>query len=188
MARPKSEDKRIAIMEAATRVIVKQGLSAPTAAIAKEAGISNGSLFTYFDTKADLFNQLYLELKTSAGAAALKGFPTNADLHEQAFHVWSNWVNWAVSNPEKRRAIAQLCVSDDITPETYAALHKSLESLGELMERLRVHGSLRNSPMAFAGAIMTSLVEATMDFMIQDPANAKEHCKVGFETFWRAIS
>ncbi|RYD40674.1 MAG: TetR/AcrR family transcriptional regulator, partial [Verrucomicrobiaceae bacterium] len=52
MARPKSNDKRAAIMDAAVRVIVAQGLSAPTATIAKEAGISNGSLFTYFETKA----------------------------------------------------------------------------------------------------------------------------------------
>jgi AcrR family transcriptional regulator len=29
--------------------------------IAKEAGVANGSLFTYFETKADLFNQLYLQ-------------------------------------------------------------------------------------------------------------------------------
>jgi len=27
-----------------------------------------------------------------------------------------------------------------------------------------------------------------MDFMIHDPANAKKHCKVGFEALWRAIS
>ena len=68
MARPRSEDKRNALMAAATRVIVTQGLSAPTAMIAQEAAVSNGSLFTYFETKADLFNQLYLELK--AGYAA----------------------------------------------------------------------------------------------------------------------
>lgn len=58
MARPKSDEKRNAILEAATRVIVAQGLSAPTAGIAKEADIANGSLFTYFETKADLFNHL----------------------------------------------------------------------------------------------------------------------------------
>ena len=54
-------------MEAATRFIVTHGLSAPTAGIAKEAGVANGSLFTYFETKTDLFNQLYLELKTRDG-------------------------------------------------------------------------------------------------------------------------
>src|SRR6202167_4108617 len=118
MARPKSEDKRNAIMAAAARVIVTHGLSAPTAMIAQEAGISNGSLFTYFETKADLFNQLYLELKTGVAAAALEGFPAGNDLRKQVFHVWSNWMDWAVSSPEKRRALAQLSVSDEITPAT----------------------------------------------------------------------
>jgi hypothetical protein len=45
---------RRASAPAAIRVIASQGLSAPTAVIAKEAGISNGPLFTYFKTKADL--------------------------------------------------------------------------------------------------------------------------------------
>jgi AcrR family transcriptional regulator len=71
MARPKSEDKRNAIMDAATRLIVTHGLSAPTATIAQEAGISNGSLFTYFKTKAVLLNQLYLELKKRNGSGRL---------------------------------------------------------------------------------------------------------------------
>ena len=77
MARPKSEDKRNAIMSAATRVIVTQGLSAPTAVIAREAGVANGSLFTYFETKAELFNQLYLELKAGMASVALDGLPAD---------------------------------------------------------------------------------------------------------------
>ncbi len=43
MPRPRSDDKRNRILDAATRVIVAQGLSAPTMGIAKEAGIANGS-------------------------------------------------------------------------------------------------------------------------------------------------
>jgi hypothetical protein len=63
-----------------------------------------------------------------------------------------------------------------------------LASLADLMERMRMHGSLCNASKSFAAAVMNSLAETTMDFMIQDPANAKRHCKVGFEVFWRAIS
>ena len=188
MARPKSGDKRNAILDAATRVIVAQGLSAPTARIAEEAGISNGSLFTYFETKVDLLNQLFLELKAGMAAAALKGFPEQSELRKQVFHVWSNWMDWATSNPEKRRALAQLSVSEEITPATRLAAHKASAGLVDLMERIRANGSLRTAPMSFAGALMNSLAETTMDFMINDPANAKKHCKVGFETFWRAIS
>jgi AcrR family transcriptional regulator len=175
-------------VKAATRVIVTQGLGAPTATIAQEAGVSNGSLFTYFATKADLFNQLYLELKTGMAAAALEGFPGEGDLRKQAFLVWSNWMDWATSNPEKRRALAQLSVSGEITPATRATAQKTLTGLADLMEEMHTHGSLRSASKGFAAAVMNSLAETTMDFMIQDPANAKKHCKVGFEVFWRAIS
>ena len=188
MARVKSEDKRNAIMEAATRLIVAHGLNAPTAMIAQEAGVANGTLFTYFETKADLFNQLYLELKAGMASAALQGLPAEDELRQQVFHIWSNWMDWAVCNPEKRRALAQLGVSDEITSETRAAAHKTMIGLADLMERMRVNGSLRDTPIGFAAAIMNSLAEATMDFMIHDPANAKEHCKAGFDALWRVIA
>jgi AcrR family transcriptional regulator len=187
MARPRSDDKRTAIMTAATRVIVTQGLSAPTAVIAREAGVANGSLFTYFETKADLFNQLYLELKSGMASAALEGFPANAELRDQFLHLWSNWTDWAVSNPDKRRALAQLTVSDEITSASREDGHKTMAAFGGLLERSRANGPLRDAPMGFVVAIMTSLADATMDFMVQDPANADRHCKAGFDAMWRAI-
>ncbi|MEK7951529.1 TetR/AcrR family transcriptional regulator [Luteolibacter soli] len=188
MARPKSNDKRTAILEAAVRVIDQEGLSAPTATIAREAGISNGSLFTYFETKTELFNQLYLELKTQMGTAAVEGFPAKAALRKQAHHVWWNWMHWAAAHPPKRRALAQLAVSEQITPETRAAVYKNIAGLIDVLERMRLRGSLQNGATNFASSMMTSLAETTMDYMINDPANADKHCTVGFETFWRATS
>src|ERR1700734_1590690 len=111
MARPKSEDKRNAIIEAATRVIGTRGLSSPTAMIAKEAGVSNGSLFAYFETKADLLNRLYVDLKAEMAAGALDGIPTESDIRTQMFHMWSNVIRWATDCPEKRRTLAHLSVS-----------------------------------------------------------------------------
>jgi AcrR family transcriptional regulator len=188
MPRPRSDEKRSAILEAATRIIVMQGLSAPTAGIAKEAGVANGSLFTYFETKTGLFNQLYLELKAEMASATLKNFPVSAELHEQFFHVWRNWMNWALSNPEKRRALAQLGVSDEITSETRAAGHKTMAPVAGLLERGRANGPMQRAPMGFVVALMNSVAEATMDFMTQDPANAKKHSKVGFDALWRMLS
>ena len=83
MSRPKSDEKRSAILEAATRIIVTQGLSEPTAGIAKGPGVANGSLFTYFETKTDLFNPLYLELKMEMASAATENLPTGAEPREQ---------------------------------------------------------------------------------------------------------
>jgi AcrR family transcriptional regulator len=187
MARPKSEDKRDALMAAATRVIVAQGLSAPTAVIAREAGVSNGSLFTYFETKADLFNQLFLELKTGMVAASLEGLPVQAPQRERFSHLWSNWMRWATSSPDKRRALALLSVSDDIAPQTRAASHQAMAEIADMLERARARGPMRDVPMEFAVAIMNSLAEATMDFMVSDPANADEHCRSGFDALCRVL-
>jgi AcrR family transcriptional regulator len=187
MPRPKSDDKRAAILAAATRVIVRQGLSAPTMVIAKEAGVANGSLFTYFATKTDLFNQLYLELKMEM-ATGVMNLPADAEVREQFFQLWKKWMNWAISNPEKRRALAQLSVSDEITPETRAAGHKMMAHVADLLERARAHGPMQKVSMSFLVALMNSVAEATMDFMTKDPANAKKHSKEGFDAFWRMLS
>ena len=155
--------------------------------IAKEAGVANGSLFTYFKTKTDLFNQLYLELKTEMATAAMKDLPEGADLREQLFRVWRNWTTWAVSCPEKRRALAQLSVSDEITPKTRTA-DKTMARIGELLERSRAQGPMSKAPMGFVVTLMSSVAEATMDFMTQDPKNAKKHCKTGFDALWRMLA
>ena len=155
--------------------------------IAKEAGIANGSLFTYFETKADLFNQLYLELKVEMASAAMKNLPKDAELREQVFHVWQNWMNWALLFPEKRRALAQLGVSDEITPATRTAASKAMAGAAELMQRVRTTGSMRTSSMAFVLALVNSVAEATMDFISHEPANAKKHSRAGFEALWRMV-
>jgi AcrR family transcriptional regulator len=187
MPRPKSDDKRSSILEAATRIIVTQGLSAPTAGIAKEAGVANGSLFTYFETKTDLFDQLYLELKTEMASTAMKGLPIGAEPREQLWNLWQRWMNWAVAYPEKRRALAQLSVSDEISPETRAASHKTMAGVAGLLEHLRSSGPMRKAPMGFVVAIMNSVAEATIDFMTQDSSHARKHCKEGFEALWRVM-
>jgi len=109
MARPRSEDKRNAILDAATRVIAVEGVSAPTAKIAKLAQVAEGTLFTYFSNKDELLNELYLELKTqlrqTMAAEALKA---TKSLKATALHVWTHYVNWGVANPDERKVLAQL--------------------------------------------------------------------------------
>ena len=188
MARPKSDDKRTAIMEAATQLIVSQGLNVATAAIAKEAGIANGSLFTYFETKADLFNQLYLELKTEMAEAAIAGAAASAAVRDQFAQAWSNWMRWTMQNSEKRRALVRLGTYSELTPATRAAAHQAMGPLAALMERSRAKGPMRDVPLSFVGALMSSLAETTMDFMLNDRPHAEKHAKIGFEALWRMVT
>lgn len=188
MARPRSDDKRNAIMTAAIRVIASQGLSAPTALIAKEAGVSNGSLFTYFETKAELLNQLYVALKTESGAAGFVGITAESDTREQMFHVWSHWLHWAISHPDERRTLAHLGVSDDITAESHQAGSRAFTGIAKLLERSRANGPMHDAPIGLVAVLMTGVAEAAIDYMTRDPANADAHCTTAFDAVWRMIA
>ena len=62
MARPRSEDKRNAILRAA-HAVGEQGMAASTARIAKQAGVAEGTMLTYCANKDALLNALYVDLK-----------------------------------------------------------------------------------------------------------------------------
>lgn len=72
MARPVTI-RREDILEAARRLFIEQGFSVSTAAIAREAGVSEGSIFKRFPTKEELFREAMcmggpdLDLEARAG-------------------------------------------------------------------------------------------------------------------------
>src|ERR1700726_393291 len=127
MARPLSEDKRTAILEAAAKVVATLGLSAPTAKIAKGAGVAEGTLFTYFANKDELLNQLYLELKIDLRDAMMTGYPAGKSLIDRNRHVWGRYIGWGSAHPLKRRALRQLAVSDRITEGSKKLVREAFE-------------------------------------------------------------
>ncbi len=188
MPRPRSEDRRNAILSAGARVIASQGLAAPTAAIAKEAGVSNGSLFVYFDTKAALLNELYVALKTEMAAAATAGLDAGGDPREQVRHMWTQWLRWATSNPEKRRALAQLEVADDITADSHRTVRAAFRGIADLLERSRASGPMRDAPLGFVLALTNAIADTTIDAVIREPAEAEVLSSVAFDAIWRVLA
>src|ERR1700740_3548418 len=101
MARLRSPEKRSAILNAAVHEIAEAGLGAPTAKIAKRAGIAEGTLFTYFANKEAVLNELYLDLKVEVYRRLNADFPNKASLERRAWHIWSSFLDWAIEFPEK---------------------------------------------------------------------------------------
>jgi hypothetical protein len=120
-------------------------------------------------------------------ATSLEGLAAEAPLRQQFFRMWSNWMRWATSNPGRRRALALLSVSDDVAEEARAASHQAMADIARLLERARADGPMRDAPMDFVVALMNALADATMDFMVNDPANADEQCRAGFDALCRVL-
>ena len=188
MARPLSEEKRTAILEAATEVVAMLGVSAPTAKIAKEAGVAEGTLFTYFANKDELLNRLYLELKMDLRDAMMTGYPAGKSLIDRNRHVWDRFVGWGSAHSLKRRAMRQLAVSDRITEECKKLVGEAFRDVNDMMRECAAGGAMRHQPPAFASAIMSAIADTTMDFINREPAQAKRYTKAGFDAFWKAVA
>ena len=76
------------ILEAAVRLINRDGVGVSMAKVADEAGVSNGTLFHYFGTKQDLLDQLYEWLKSDL-IAAIGDVPEDLTATEQLRTLWS---------------------------------------------------------------------------------------------------
>ncbi len=188
MSKAPKEDKKAAILAAAIRVFAGQGLGAPTAMIAKEANVANGTLFNNFPTKTDLLNYVYIQIKQEVIEAAIGDSPVDVDLKQHAYYMWSRWTHWGAANPDKRRTLAMLSVSDEVSDETRCAAGQGAGCIGDMLTRCAATGHLRDQPIIFINGILESLANMTIDFMIENPAEANRHSDLGFETFWRAIS
>jgi AcrR family transcriptional regulator len=188
MARPRSEDKRDAILTAATQLVAAQGLGAATAKIARQAGVAEGTLFIYFANKDELLNQLYLDIKADLRAAMMADYPAERGLIDRNRHVWDRYIDWAGAFPAKRRAMIQLAVSDRVTEASKELGRLSFRELEALAHESFAAGALKDQPIAFGAAIMEALAETTMSFVAREPDKAAHYKRLGFETFWRAIA
>jgi AcrR family transcriptional regulator len=187
MARPRSEDKRNSIIAAAMRVVAEQGIGAPTSRIAREAGVAEGSLFTYFSTKDELLNQLYLEIKAGLRDEMMHGFPKAAALKNRVRYAWEKYVDWGVKNVEARKALAHLAVSERILDHTRQCGSQAFADVNLMMQESMAHGALHDQPPAFVGALMGSIADTTMDFMHKHPEDAERYRDAGFHAFWNAV-
>jgi len=188
LAKPKSEDKRNAILAAATQVFAERGLGAPTAAITGAAGIAEGSLFTYFKTKDELINALYRELKLELADATMSGFPRKQSVRRRLEHLWNGYVQWGVANLDQQKVLKQIQVWGGLTEESKQAASAPFSEIQRMAEDAVTQKIYRDIPQAFIVAVLAALAEMTMEFIVREPDRAELYRTAGFEMLWAGIT
>lgn len=173
MARPKSEDKKQALLEAATQAIAQSGIAASTAVIARNAGVAEGTLFRYFATKDELINTLYLHLKQDLCQSMIMELDRSiTDAKMMTRFIWNSYISWGLNHPARHRAIRQLAVSEKLTKETEQRADDMFPELRDLCHRSVLMVFMSDEYRAFGDGLFLALAETTMEWTVK-------HCTPG---------
>ena len=189
MARPRSEDRRASLLDAATKVFAEHGVSAPTSLISKTAKVSEGSFFTYFKTKDELINALYREIRLDLASAVMNGFPRKATVRDRLEHVWARYVSWGVANPVARKALKHVSMSKAITRDRACRRGRAVRrGRAAAAGRGRAAQAAARSTGRWRLQALKALAEMTMDLIERQPEQARRLKAGGFQMLWGALT
>lgn len=187
MARPRSEGKRKAILDAALRVFAERGVgNAPTSAISEAAGVAEGSLFTYFRTKAELINELYMEMRRDFDRE-LTDFPAKAEARIRLRYIWDRFLNLGIGRPERLTVMRQIRATGKLMKENEKAGVMVLETLIATREAA-AQGGFAEAPLEFMVLQLRAHAEATIEFILAHPELEAESRELGFNLIWKGLT
>ncbi len=117
------EDKRTAILGATLRLISKNGFHGTAMSkVAKEAGVSAGIIYHYFDSKDDLMDELYIHIKRRFGLMIGESFDQSQPLKTQIRQILGLMIKYYIQRPLESAFLEQYTrspyYSHDIELET----------------------------------------------------------------------
>lgn len=187
MARPRSEEKQIALLNAATQIVAAQGLGAPTSLIAKRAGVAEGTLFRYFPTKDDLFNELFVYLTNDLSETLKRNYNATYPLKVRTRTLWNNYIEWGITHYAAHSVMSQLAVSEKIRPDTQAIAKKLCFDVRSVTETCNFEGIEGKQSVNFAEAILSAIAQVTITCAKHEPNSAEAYKIAGFDMMWRSM-
>jgi AcrR family transcriptional regulator len=185
MARPLSEEKRQALLDAAAEFVASLGTGASTAKIANAAGVSEGTLFTYFPTKDDLLNQLFLEIETHLTETMLAPYPADASAKDRLFMVWNRLIDWGLAHATARKALRQLKVSDRVKPESRNRCRAMQRDARTMVEQCLAGHAAPDRIAFYIDTILFDLADISINAVTAKPQESDEIRQAGFDLFWK---
>ncbi|RYD21844.1 MAG: TetR/AcrR family transcriptional regulator [Verrucomicrobiaceae bacterium] len=188
MARPLSEEKRIALLAAATAAVASSGVSASTYRIAKDAGVAEGTLFRYFPTKDALYERLYLDLKEDLVNYLVDGLPAEAGIESKFRHLWDRYIEWGLRAPEKQRALRQLEAFQAIADTDPRLDNDMARSLQEVVREGFKSGVLKDQPVMFLWGLIQGIAGVVFENASRDRGKVKRWKALGWDALWGAVA
>jgi AcrR family transcriptional regulator len=102
-------NRAAALRQALRTLVARHGLhGASMSAIAKEAGVAQGTAYVHYQSKEQLLVAAYLELKREMGTVACADIDRTATPHDRFIQVWLGIYNFVAEEPERAQFMLQI--------------------------------------------------------------------------------
>lgn len=185
-------DKQELILQAALKLFVEFGFhGTPTSKIAKEAGVSNGTLFHYFKTKDELVVALYVHIKTKLAICAhgtrVEGETIKATFKREFIAA----LLWAKDSPKEFLFTQQFMASPYYAMVSDEEIQKQTKNFMELMQEAIDARVLKPLPINLLFSLLSSHISGINQYLlISNLDSEKEHelINLSFELIWDMIT
>lgn len=151
---------RLRLLQAAAQVFLRHGVEgASMDLVRQEAGVSNGSLYHHFPTKAQLADALYAEALRELHAALLQPLAGRASARTVVRAMVRLFIEWVESHPVQARLLHELRrggALPDAPAEWQRANADGFAALREWVERRTEAGEMRAMPFPVWTAVVFS--------------------------------
>ncbi|MBE7660354.1 TetR/AcrR family transcriptional regulator [Tenacibaculum finnmarkense genomovar finnmarkense] len=140
----KSIDKRNALVKATIELVNNNGFHAtPMSKIAKMAKVSPATIYLYFESKQDLVNQTYIEVKSKYTDYAFATYSDKVSVEDGFEIIWKRIAEFKLQECENAMFLAQCDNTPVIDEESRQEGIKHLQPLLDLWNRGKKEGIIK---------------------------------------------
>ena len=185
----KSIEKRTALLKATLSLVNNGGIqSASMAKVAKIANVSPATIYLFFESKQELVNQLYLDVKGSFAEAAFREQKSVDEVKKSFEKIWIAMAAFKLEHKEEASFLSQCDNTPMIDEETRQEGLKYLSPLFELWSKGIKEGIIKDiSPyLLYAFTIYPMAFLMNMDNRALCPLG-ENVLKKAFQVAWDSI-
>jgi len=164
------------LLQAAARLFLDEGgVAASMERVRQAAGVSNGSLYHHFPTRAHLAGALYLDSLRDFHAALLEPLAADPPAERGVRGLLRAYVRWVLTHPERARLLHLLRRDgslDDVDGIWEGPNDAAFAVLGDWIARRTAQRTLRRLPFAVWMALVFSPAYALTPHWVAQPRPA----------------
>lgn len=182
-------DRKELIIDTARKIIVRDGLfDASIGKIAKEANIPVGSVYTYFKSKEDLINDIFIVIKQEMGQYIFQPITKSVTEKEELKIYWERAIDFGIANQEKFFFAEQFANSPLIKQTNKDEVKQNFAKVFELLKLGIEKGMIKKMDLYILHNIIYTNITGTIKYCSQTKTKLNTPLKNQlFECCWDSI-